>query len=177
MKHFVNKCLAPENPVSIITINDVDIQVNKYMSIEKKREILAYCLTQSTDAETGLMSEISFKKFLTIYLVKEYTNLEFTHEDLTELSEQTYNIIISNNIFNELMMSDSNIHQDFLEMLDEFKYMRKFYLSPRQVLNDFKDAGDQIGKTLRDYLNETGTSEEVIKEMEKALKVFDNSKS
>lgn len=81
-----------------LVINGVEIEVKQYLPMSDKIDIIDIAIEKSIDAD-GFINPIKMQILLDLYIVFQYTNIEFNSEDKENIFE-LYDILESNGIIN-----------------------------------------------------------------------------
>lgn len=89
--------LTLKEDVKTIKINNVEIEVKQYLTMEKQINIISNTLMYSAD-DNNFANPSKMEVFFNLELIYAYTNLEFTEEEKND-PVKLYDILDSNNIF------------------------------------------------------------------------------
>ena len=87
--------LSINNETIGTTVNDVEIEVRKYLPIEDKIDLIEIALQKAE--ENGVYNEMKVAMYFNLYIIYMYTNLEFTDEEKMD-EYKLYNELESNGV-------------------------------------------------------------------------------
>ena len=76
-----------DQPLNIIKINEQDVEIKYYIPTNQKLEIVTNVLKNLAQNEYSFANTIQLDVYLMIEIIKNYTNIEFTEEDLDNPAE------------------------------------------------------------------------------------------
>lgn len=83
---FESLGIKANQEVKHITFNDCDIEVIKYLPIQKRLELISEVLNNALSEDTeGFYNPVKLTVFTAIAAVEAYTNIEFTEEEKEEI--------------------------------------------------------------------------------------------
>lgn len=98
---FAKLGLKLNNNFKTVMINDQEIEVKQYLSIQDKLQIISNVINLAAD-DNNFNNPIKLQVFLRLEIIFNYTNLSFTEkqkEDLVKL----YDLLESNQIFEKII--------------------------------------------------------------------------
>lgn len=98
---FAKLGLKLNNNFKTVMINDQEIEVKQYLSIQDKLQIISNVINLAAD-DNNFNNPIKLQVFLKLEIIFNYTNLSFTEkqkEDLVKL----YDLLESNQIFEKII--------------------------------------------------------------------------
>lgn len=95
---FTKLGLKRDDAVTALNYGEQTIEVKKYLPVEKKLELIAYVLNNSTDdIVNNFANPIKIEVYTILGLIKYYTNINFT-EKQEEDPQKLYDLIKSNRL-------------------------------------------------------------------------------
>ena len=85
------------NPIEII-IGDQKIEVEQYLPLEKKVELITAVIEQSGNGEEGFFNIVKLDAYYIIEMIKAYTNITFTEKQLEDTTK-LYDAIRMNDVW------------------------------------------------------------------------------
>lgn len=85
-------------PVVNITIGDIVIDVEQYLPLEKKVELMEAVIAQSGNGEEGFFNIVKLDAYYVIEMIKAYTNISFTDKQLEDTTK-LYDAIRLNDVW------------------------------------------------------------------------------
>lgn len=93
---FTKLGLKRDDAVVNVDYNEQTIEIKKYLPVEKKLELIAYVLNNSTDdVINNFANPMKIEVYTVLALIKYYTNISFT-EKQEEDPQKLYDLIKSN---------------------------------------------------------------------------------
>jgi hypothetical protein len=89
--------LKVNNDVTVITFNDYDIEVNRYLPFKEKTELASNIINYSVD-DNGFYNPLKVKLYMVLEVVYAYTNLTFTPK-MKEDPFKLYDALVSSGLF------------------------------------------------------------------------------
>lgn len=139
-----------DDEVKKIKINDTEIEVKNYLSINDKVTLVQLVLQQATDSD--IYNSLLLEAYFNLYLVFFYTNLEFTDEQ-KENAMNTFDLLESNGVIDLVINAiDKEEYEDLYNALLEqrdlnIKYQTSVTYSVSHLINSFND----FTKNLNEY--------------------------
>ena len=81
-----------------ITIGDQKVEVEQYLPLEKKVELITSVIEQSGNGEEGFFNIVKLNAYFIIEMVKAYTNITFTEKQLEDITK-LYDAIRLNDVW------------------------------------------------------------------------------
>ena len=81
-----------------ITIGDQKIEVEQYLPLEKKVDLITAVIEQSGNGEEGFFNIIKLEAYYIIEMIKAYTNISFTEKQLEDTTK-LYDMIRLNDVW------------------------------------------------------------------------------
>ena len=104
--------------LSAINYNDITIHVKQYLPVEEKLELISWVINQSAD-DLKFYNVGKLQVFLTIGIVKYYTDINILDEELTNAAS-LYDLFISTDLYNEIIFVIPSSEIDWIKhVLDE----------------------------------------------------------
>lgn len=85
------------DPVEI-TIGDQKIEVEQYLPLEKKVDLITAVIEQSGNGEEGFFNIVKLEVYYIIEMIKAYTNISFTEKQLEDTTK-LYDMIHLNDVW------------------------------------------------------------------------------
>lgn len=93
--------LKVNSDVTVITFNDYDIEVNRYLPFKEKTELASNIINYSVD-DNGFYNPLKVKLYTVLEVVYAYTNLTFTPK-MKEDPFKLYDAIVSSGLFEQIV--------------------------------------------------------------------------
>lgn len=93
--------LKVNSDVTVITFNDYDIEVNRYLPFKEKTELASNIVNYSVD-DNGFYNPLKVKLYMVLEVVYAYTNLTFTPK-MKEDPFKLYDAIVSSGLFEQIV--------------------------------------------------------------------------
>lgn len=93
--------LKVNNDFAIITFNDYDIEVNRYLPFKEKTELVSNIINYSVD-DNGFYNPLRVKLYMALEVVYAYTNLSFTPK-MKEDPFKLYDTLVSSGLFEQII--------------------------------------------------------------------------
>lgn len=106
--------LKVNNNISTIIINDIEIEVKKYLPMSEKMELVANIINAAAD-DNNFANPMKLEIFTALEIIYAYTNLSFT-EKQKEDPAKLYDLFITNGIVGAV----SNIIGDEKIIIEEY---------------------------------------------------------
>lgn len=116
--------LSINNEVITTTVNEVEIEVRRYLPIEDKIDLIEVALQKAE--ENGIYNEMKLAMYFDLYIIYMYTNLEFTDEE--KMNEyKLYNELESNGVISAVLgtLEEYEILFHYLNIMKEAKMRYK----------------------------------------------------
>lgn len=81
-----------------ITIGDQKIEVEQYLPLEKKVDLITAVIEQSGNGEEGFFNIVKLEAYYIIEMIKAYTNISFTEKQLEDATK-LYDAIRMNDVW------------------------------------------------------------------------------
>ena len=81
-----------------ITIGDQKIEVEQYLPLEKKVDLITAVIEQSGNGEEGFFNIVKLEAYYIIEMIKAYTNITFTEKQLEDTTK-LYDMIRLNDVW------------------------------------------------------------------------------
>ena len=85
------------DPITI-TIGDQTIEVEQYLPLEKKVDLITAVIEQSGNGEEGFFNIVKLEAYYIIEMIKAYTNISFTEKQLEDTTK-LYDMIRLNDVW------------------------------------------------------------------------------
>ena len=130
--------LKVNNDISIITWNEQDIEVNRYLPFKAKTELVSNVVNYSVD-DNGFYNPLKVKLYMVLETVYAYTNLTFTAK-MKEDPFKLYDSLISSGLFDliikEIDPSDWNsVQEDIYDTIDNIYTYRNSVLGILETIS------------------------------------------
>jgi hypothetical protein len=101
--------LKINNSISTIIINDIEIEVKKYLPMNEKIELVANVINAAAD-DNNFANPMKLEIFTALEIIYAYTNLSFT-EKQKEDPAKLYDLLLTNGVISEVSnrISDEKI--------------------------------------------------------------------
>ena len=157
--------LTFKDEVKQIKINDIEVNVKQYLSVEDKVNLVQIALQQAM--VNNMYDEALIEAYFYTYMLIYYTDLEFTDEQKAE-PLKIYDLIESNGILEEFLnaVPEDEFH-DLFQYLKEQKeinmtYQTSLSFTINQFLNQFFETAknlnpkdwEKISEIVKQKLNE-----------------------
>lgn len=109
---FAKLGLKMNNSIKTIIVNEQEIEIKQYLPVNEKLRLIGDVIAQAAD-ENNFSNPIKLEVFTKLEIIFAYTNLSFTEkqkEDLVKL----YDILESNNIFNQILSAIDELELQFI---------------------------------------------------------------
>lgn len=93
--------LKVNSDVTVITFNDYDIEVNRYLPFKEKTELASNIINYSVD-DNGFYNPLKVKLYMVLEVVYAYTNLTFTPK-MKEDPFKLYDALVSSGLFEQIV--------------------------------------------------------------------------
>ena len=116
--------LSINNEIVTTMVNEVEIEVRKYLPIEDKIDLIEVALQKAE--ENGIYNEMKLAMYFDLYIIYMYTNLEFTDEE--KMNEyKLYNELESNGVITAVLgaLEEYEILFHYLNIMKEAKMRYK----------------------------------------------------
>lgn len=137
-----------------INWNEQDIEVKGYLSMDKKREMINWVISQSRRSKAGNLSVIDLEKKWDIAIVNYYTNFKFDIINKDYYNE-VYDILNTNNFFDLIVTSIpakeySFISEKFKEEVDkDNEYQMTIAANIEKMFGSLKESISQSEEAFR----------------------------
>ena len=98
---FTKLGLKLNNPIKTIIFNEQEIEVEQYLPINKKLELISNVINLSAD-DNNFANPIKVSVFTTLEIMYHYTNINFTDKQ-KEDPVKLYDLVISNGLMSEII--------------------------------------------------------------------------
>jgi uncharacterized protein YjgD (DUF1641 family) len=156
---FKNIKLFTNKEIENITMfyNEQEIKVKRYLPINDKLDLISWVINQSAD-ELKFYNVGKIIVFKAIGLVKYYTELEFTEEELNDVSN-LYDKLYQSGFLEELLITIPEEELNFIDMvLDNtvdsiYKYQNSVMGILDTVTTDYKDLNFDVEQLQKNISN------------------------
>ena len=97
---FTKLGLKKNEEVGILHINEQDIEVKQYLSINEKLELISSVINSAAD-ENNFSNPVKENVFLTLEILYHYTNINFTDKQ-KEDPVKLYDLVVSSGLVNKV---------------------------------------------------------------------------
>lgn len=147
--------LSIDNSVTVIHLNDYEISVKNYLSVEQKSKliefVLAYAFNPENNSETPLMANIA----TVVGITKYYTDISFTENQLGKDFLKTYDKIVSSGLFQQVFdvipTSESNLIMTFIDK--SIAAYKSFINSLLNIIQSMAKESTVLDKNLTDMFD------------------------
>ncbi len=154
----------------VVKFEDKDIIVKQYLPIKDKADLVTYIIQSAFD-NNGLFSPVRQEIYVTIGLLRWYTNINFTDSMLINI-EKTYDAIVLNHLNSILLNIDSDEYNNIINMINDAvletkDYLRSFAGQIRSTKQDYESTNfdmEKIMETLQDP-KQIGLVKEIMEKM------------
>lgn len=84
---FKDLGLVVDEKVTTLTFNGKEIKMRNYLPINEKVDFISYVFNNSIDEESNTFSPIRMNTFFEVGLIRWYTNIDFSEEELDEIEK------------------------------------------------------------------------------------------
>ena len=153
-----------------VKFGDKEIVVKQYLPIKEKADLVDYVIQSSFDIN-ALFSPLRQEIYITIGMLKWYTNINFT-DTMMQNVEKTYDAIILNKIDTLLENIPKEEYDTIYNMinnavLETKDYARSFAGQVRAMNDDYNETAfdvEKIASTLQDQ-NQLGLVKDIMNKM------------
>lgn len=133
-------------PAIIYPFGEVEIEVEQYLPLEKKLDLIIAVIEQSGNSEQGFFNLVQLQTYYTIEMVKAYTNISFTDKQMEDIPK-LFDLITLNGIWAFLeekipLIEREYIWNNILEMANRVTEYQNSVLGILKQLTADKDALD-----------------------------------
>ena len=96
-----------------ITIGDQKIEVEQYLPLEKKVDLITAVIEQSGNGEEGFFNIVKLEAYYIIEMIKAYTNISFTEKQLEDTTK-LYDAIRLNDVWAGVADVIPEVEQDYI---------------------------------------------------------------
>ena len=89
-------------PIKTFDYNNETIEVKQYLPIDDKLDLIATVINNSHDAQKEFSNAVKIEVYLTLEIIRKYTNITFTDKQL-ENPSKLYDLVISSGFMSKLM--------------------------------------------------------------------------
>ena len=100
------------NPITT-TIGDQTIEVEQYLPLEKKVDLITAVIEQSGNGEEGFFNIVKLEAYYIIEMIKAYTNISFTEKQLEDTTK-LYDAIRLNDVWAGVADAIPEVEQDYI---------------------------------------------------------------
>lgn len=116
---FTDLELVPNIKESTVTIAEgKELTVKNYLPIADKIRFLEFVVTNALDETTGCFSPVRTEIYYAIAVCRWYAGMEFTEEDLANVTT-VYDVLDTNNIINMILSKIDERDSEFMRSLVE----------------------------------------------------------
>lgn len=145
----------------VIKIGESDIEVNQYLPMEDKADLISWVVDNAIDDITGRFSPIRLDTYFYIAIAKWYGNISFTDKQM-ESPAKIYDTLVTNDIILNILGAIPEEEYNYLEELledtveDIADYNSSFAGIVRSMSNKTDDLGTEITTILEAIKNREG---------------------
>ena len=172
--------LKEEVEVSIININNIDIEIKQYLDIRDKLSIVNIAMQESVDGN-GLVVRPLAEALMTLYIVYLYTNIVFSPNE-KDSPIDTYNLLEKNGVIDIVISAIPSVEYDSLveafndSMEDHMRYKTSSASAISEIFQALPNMIDAMSTglenfdmskldTLNGVMESMGGNENAVKEM------------
>ena len=142
--------LSINNEMITTIVNEVEIEVRKYLPIEDKIDLIEVALQKAE--ENGIYNEMKLAMYFDLYIIYMYTNLEFTDEE--KMNEyKLYNELESNGVITAVLgtLEEYEILFHYLNIMKEAKM--KYKTSAAAMIQTFVQDMPKNAETMSEIVD------------------------
>ena len=109
--------LQEETNISIININDIEVEVKQYIGIQDKMSIINIAMQESLDSN-GLVVKPIAESLVLLYTVYLYSNITFTPDE-KDSPVDTYNLLEKTGVIDKIISAIPEV--EFQSLMDYFE--------------------------------------------------------
>lgn len=132
---FASMKLKVDETVKTITINDKEVEVKQYLPIEDKNSLCENALQGAIGGT--IFNPLLAEAFFSTYIVIEYTNINFTDNQKSDILK-LFDILDSNNIINQVI--EAIPQKEYKALIDSFEEMvsdtKDYMISAKAIADD-----------------------------------------
>ena len=151
---FANLKLKVENEIKTFDFNGEKIEVNQYLPINDKYDLVMITLQKSR--EDNIYNELKLDMYFNLHLVYMYTNLNITDKQ-KEDEGKLYDILETNGFFDKMMeVFNEDEYNDLLSYIekqkeDELKYNTTAAALVRSIIQDLPAQAEAMQDILNNF--------------------------
>lgn len=149
-------------------IGDCEIEVEQYLPLEKKLDLMTAVIEQSGNGEEGFFNIVKLNAYYRIEMIKAYTNISFTDKQLED-TPKLFDLIELNDIWNVLQNTIPMTEQNYIwdNILNLAKEITTYNSSALGVIKAISNNRDQMNFDIAEILNKINSPTELatLKEM------------
>lgn len=153
------------NFTDFIFKNEV-IKVKFYLPIEDKIKLVSYILDKAVDENGITISPTKKRISFVVGFLNYYTNIDFTEKELNEDIYKTYDIIVTNNLFQDIWEKNLSSNEkieltNFVEdtMTGYEKFASSFVGAMQMISNDANKMSNDLDNIMQQISNKEGIAE------------------
>ena len=147
---FAKMGLKAKNDIKTIIIGEQEIEVQQYLPIQKKLELIGNVASFSAD-ENNFANPVKADVFFNLEMMYHYTNITFTEKQKEDFIK-TFDLLKEHGIFD--MVKDAIPPEEYYSLYeDTWKCISEIYKYKNSVLglldiikNDYEGVGEDIEK-------------------------------
>ena len=133
-------------PTIACPFGEVEIEVEQYLPLEKKLDLIIAVIEQSGNSEQGFFNLVQLQTYYTIEMVKAYTNISFTDKQMEDIPK-LYDGLMLNDVWafveDKIPATEKEyIWNNILEMANRVTEYQNSVLGILKQLTENKDAID-----------------------------------
>ena len=151
---FTSLKLKAKDEVKTFTIGEKEIEVKQYLPAKEKNDLLEATLQEA--AKGTIFNTHLMEVFFHVYLVFEYTNINFTEAQKADLLK-LYDVLETNGIIENVVSNIPESEYNYLinELKDMAKGIMKYMTSAKAVIDEFMqfapNQSAQIAENLANF--------------------------
>lgn len=99
---FTKLGLSKNQDIKTFDYNNETVEVKQYLPIDDKLDLIATVINNSHDAQKEFSNAVKIEVYLTLEIIRKYTNITFTDKQL-ENPSKLYDLVISSGFMSKLM--------------------------------------------------------------------------
>lgn len=158
--NFKDLGLWVDEKVNAFTFKGKEIKVRNYLPINKKVDFISYVFNNSIDEKSNTFSPIRMNTFFEVGLIRWYTNIDFSEEELDEI-EKTYDKLKSSGLIQKVRnnIDHSEYNLIFSLVTETIQDYEKFANSFIGMMQAMSQENSLMSKELDDILSKISNKE------------------
>ena len=155
-------------PIVKCAIGECDIEVEQYLPLEKKLDLMTSVIEQSGNGEEGFFNIVKLEAYYRIEMIKAYTNISFTDKQLED-TPKLFDLIELNGIWAALQGIIPASEQDYIwnNILNLAKEITSYNSSALGIIKAISNNRDQMNFDIEEIFKKINSPDELatLKEM------------